>query len=109
MHKVSRGFVRNAFLGNSVDWPNQAKIQIADYTSGFPLRAKFSEEWLGLSPNKVYMLWIKVSLSGRAAPPRVFKNEDEVKRFVLDNPDAIAYISNTAGLPKGLRAIEVEP
>ncbi len=106
--KTSRSFIRNIFLGNTVTWQSNIKVQIVDYPSELLLRRAFSEDYLSLTPMKVTMIWIKVSLSGKSAPPKILRTEEDVKRFIADNEGAIGYVSNAKELPPNVKIIEVE-
>ncbi len=105
---ISKGKLRNVFLGNSNTWENGVLIQVADYHSTNNLRIKFSENLLDISPRKVSMIWIKVTLSGKSIPPKIFRDEKEAIEFVAQNEGAIAYVENAENLPSQVKTIEIE-
>ena len=106
--KISKGELRNIFIGNTVSWKNNKKVQIVDYNSESELREEFSLNFLNLSPNKVSMIWLKVTLSGKVSPPKIFFKERDVLKYVSENVEAIGYIANKKDLPADVKIVEVE-
>lgn len=84
--------IKDIFNGDTLSWDDGSNIFVADYTANSEIRKSFSKLFLGLPPEKVYLNWIRISLSGKGAPPKIFHSEDEVIRFVEENPNAIGYI-----------------
>jgi len=99
--------LRNIFIGNKITWDDGTLIHLADYTAEEKLRKKFSEEFLDLSPRKVSMLWIKVSLSGKSVPPQIFRDEDELLNYIENNDRAIGYVSSANNLPKNIKVLKI--
>jgi ABC-type phosphate transport system substrate-binding protein len=108
IEKLSKAEVRNIFLGNTVSWNNNQRIQIVDYNSESELREDFSSIYLNLSTNKVSMIWLKVTLSGRVSPPKIFFKERDVLKYVAENKEAIGYIDTSKELPSDVKIIDVE-
>ncbi len=105
---ISKGKLRNIFLGNKNVWSSGKLIQLADYNSENKLRKQFSDKILNRSPRKVSMIWIKVSLSGKSLPPRILRNSDEIIDFVKNNEGAIAYIEQVSKFPKQIKVLKIE-
>lgn len=106
--KLSKSTLRNIYLGNTISWENSKQIIISDYVSDYELRNLFSLNYLDLSPKKVSMIWIKVSLSGKSIPPKVFHSEKEIIKFVSENEGAIGYVDKSANLPQSVKVIQIE-
>lgn len=106
--KLSKSEIRNIYLGNTINWKDSRKIQIVDYNSESELREVFSDDFLYLSPNKVSMIWLKVTLSGKMSPPKILYKSKDVVKYISDNPDAIGYIDSSNDLPADVKVIEVE-
>lgn len=100
--------IRNIFLGNSSVWENGIYIEVADYNSGSEIRNNFSQKFLQLTPRKVSMIWIKVSLSGKSIPPKIFDSGNDIVNFVSKNAGAIGYIASEHELPSNVKTINVE-
>lgn len=107
IEKISKSHLRNIFLGNNIAWENGRRIQIVDFVSESPIRKQFDENTLLLSPQKVGMIWVKVSLSGKSIPPKIVHDEEDVKSFIGNNEGAIGYVKNTANLPQSVKIIQV--
>lgn len=100
--------LRNIYLGNTNVWENGAFIKISDYSATSSFRKDFSLKFLDLSPSKVSMLWIKVTLKGKSIPPKIFDNEIDVLNFVEQNKDAIGYINSELKFPTSIKVLEIE-
>ncbi len=105
---LSKAALRNIYLGNTSTWDNSKQIIITDYVADNNLRSEFSDKYLNLSPKKVSMIWIKVSLSGKSVPPNVFHTESEIIKFVSENEGAIGYLASAVNLPKNIKIIQVQ-
>ncbi len=104
---LSKANLRNIFLGNTITWATDQFIKVADYTAESKVRKEFSNNYLDLTPQKVSMIWIKVSLSGKAVPPKIFRDEDELKQFIAENENAIGYVSSSQNLSQKLKVIQI--
>ncbi len=107
IEKISKSMLRNIFLGNNTTWENGRRIQIVDFVSESPIRKQFDENFLMLSPQKVGMIWVKVTLSGKSIPPKIVHAEEDVKNFISENEGAIGYIKNSLNLPQSIKTIQV--
>ena len=105
---LSKAAVRNIYLGNTTNWETSNFIKVTDYTSDSKIRIAFSSNFLDLTPQKVSMIWIKVSLSGKAVPPKIFRDEEELKQFISENDNAVGYISSSQNLSKNLKIVQVK-
>lgn len=106
--QLSKSTLRNIYLGNTSNWENSTQIIITDYIASNELRISFSEAYLNLSPKRVSMIWIKVSLSGKTIPPKVFHTEDEIIKYVSENEGAIGYIASSTNLPRTIKIIQIQ-
>jgi len=107
LEKISRATLRNIFLGNNTAWENGVRIQIVDFSADNTLRKQFDENILDMSPQKVGMIWVKVTLSGKSIPPKIVHGEEELKNFISENEGAIGYVKNTNNLPQSLKLIPI--
>jgi ABC-type phosphate transport system substrate-binding protein len=106
---LSKGELKNIFIGNSINWHNNKKIQIVDYNSESDVREEFSNKYLNLTPSKVSMIWLKVTLSGKVTPPKIFYKEKDVIKYISENIGAIGYINNKSELTSEIKIIEIKP
>jgi ABC-type phosphate transport system substrate-binding protein len=95
---LDRGFLEDVFLKKVTRWPNDDGIRPADLTSGSAVRQRFTEDVLKRSVDAVKGYWQQRIFSGRDVPPPEFEADDDVVKFVLKYPGAIAYVSASANL-----------
>lgn len=60
-------------------------------SKGLP-RDAFYASFAGKSPAQLKAHWSKIIFTGRGQPPREVANSVEVRKFIVDNPNAIGYI-----------------
>ena len=94
-NKVSKDEAKEIFSGARTNWANGSKVQVVDQ-SGSEVGAKFYDGFLGKSVNQVRMQWTKLVLSGQATAPTKAANDEEVKKNVSANPNALGYISSSS-------------
>lgn len=90
--------------------------KFASGTSAFPVdlpktsttRAAFSKEVIGRSTSAVEQYWLQQLFAGKDTPPPAKSSDEEVVDFVKRTPGAIGYISATAELPSGVKAITLK-
>lgn len=105
---IDKNYLKNVFFGHSVIWPNNTKIQIVDYNIESEAKSSFCSTYLDVTPNKLSRIWLQVSLSGKAVPPKIFSSEREVIRFVNENQSAIGYVESTKNLSDEVKVIPVK-
>jgi ABC-type phosphate transport system substrate-binding protein len=89
---LNPGQVADIFLGKTNRFPDGTLAQPVDLPEESPAREKFYSEYTGKSPAQVKAHWSKIIFTGRGQPPRQVGSGAEAKKFVADNPNAIAYI-----------------
>jgi ABC-type phosphate transport system substrate-binding protein len=78
------------FLGGSVLF---VPVEQAENS---PLRAEFYKKVLEKEPAQVQAIWSKLTFTGKAKPPKEYKNSSEVKKAVSESLNAIGYIEKSA-------------
>lgn len=106
--KLTNAQVRNIYLGNKITWENGSLIHLADYSAEDDIREQFSEKFLDLSPRKVSMIWLKVSLSGKSVPPQIFRSKGDLLSFISSNDGAIGYVNSIENLPENIKILQIE-
>jgi ABC-type phosphate transport system substrate-binding protein len=84
--------VADIFLGKTSHFPDGTQAVPIDQAEDSPVREKFYSQFTGKSPAQLKAYWSKIIFTGRGQPPRQVGNSAEAKRFVTQNPNAIAYI-----------------
>lgn len=104
---LPRGRVSRFFLKKALRWDSGVPVQPVDLPSGSPVREAFSRRVLEKSVGSVRAYWQQQIFSGREVPPIEKPTDEAVLEFVRTNPAAIAYVSSSATLPRGVRTIDV--
>lgn len=89
---LSKDQVADLFLGRMSRLPNGALIVPVDQAEGSAAFDQFYEKIAGKSPAQIKAYWSKIIFTGRGQPPRALRNDDEVKKHLAQNPQAIGYI-----------------
>lgn len=89
---LSKDQVADLFLGRMSRLPNGALIVPVDQAEGSAAFDHFYEKIAGKSPAQIKAYWSKIIFTGRGQPPRALRNDDEVKKHLAQNPQAIGYI-----------------
>lgn len=88
--KMFLGQVSQFYLGASTMF---MPVELPD---GSSQRSEFYKKVLEKEPAQVQAIWSKLLFTGKAKPPKELKSVAEVKKFVSENPNAIAYIDKAA-------------
>ncbi|MDF1503666.1 hypothetical protein [Roseisolibacter sp. H3M3-2] len=106
---MPREQVAKLFLRKATRWPSGAPALPVDLRGGEPAREAFTREVLGKSVPSVKAYWQARIFSGYDVPPPEQPSEAQAVAFVRANPGAVGYVSGSAVLPEGVRALAVGP
>ena len=84
--------LQDIYEGNKVSWSNNYKIFPVSMKTSLKVTQSFFEKALGKSPREMKRAWIRLTLSGEGAPPRVVGSEAEVLLYVAKNEGAIGFV-----------------
>ena len=84
--------VADLFLGKMSRLPNGVLMVPVDQAEGSAAFDQFYEKIAGKSPAQIKAYWSKIIFTGRGQPPRALRNDEEVKKHLAQNPQAIGYI-----------------
>jgi ABC-type phosphate transport system substrate-binding protein len=104
---ITKAKTADLFLKRVTRWDNGRVVTPVDLSEKSPARAAFSRELMGKEVAWVKSYWQKMIFSGRATPPVELSSDAEVLDLVRGNQDAIGYVSETAAIPAGVRALTV--
>ena len=86
--------LRRLFLGQAATFPSGKHARLATHA---PSVEAFDKSALDLQPEIVRSRWMSMLFRGEAtAMPAALANVEEVKKFVQEHPDAIAYLPASA-------------
>lgn len=87
--------LKKIFLGKSKTFPDGTQAVPIDLSSG-EARDQFVKNVLGRSESQVKAYWSKLIFTGKGQPPKALDNEAEVIKLVSEDPNSIAYVSDSA-------------
>ena len=90
MEDLSTDALRRLFLGQSTALPSGRRAQLATHAES---AERFDRDVLHLRPEIVRARWMSMTFRGETTSiPTDFSSPDDVKRFVRDHVDALAYL-----------------
>lgn len=89
---IDRAYVVKVYTGAVKGWPDGSPIFVLDYGQDSELRKIFYAKVIGKSPAAMRAIWSQNIFTGKAMPPRVTQEDNEMKRIVAGNRNAIGYI-----------------
>ena len=89
---VDKALVAKLYVGDSKSWPGGGSVALVDQPEDSPVRAAFDNDVVGKSPASLKSLWAQNVFTGKALPPKVMFSDDDVKKAVAGNKNAIGYI-----------------
>lgn len=82
--------LRRIFLGQSTTLPGGIRVRLATHVGSSD---RFDRDVLRLQPQIVRSRWMAMTFRGEATSiPTEFSSSDDIKRFVRDHTDALAYL-----------------
>ena len=90
---MDKEFVAKVYKGETKGWPSGDSVAAYDLPEDSPARAAFDQEVTGKSISQIKALWGQLVFSGKAVPPKKLDSDDEVKKAVASNKNAVGYIS----------------
>ena len=92
--QLSKQELSQLFLKKVTQWKdsNEAVLPI-DLVDNSPVRQKFSKMIHGREVASIKAYWQKQIFAGRGVPPEEKKSDEEVLKYVSENPGAVGYLS----------------
>jgi ABC-type phosphate transport system substrate-binding protein len=94
---VDKALVAKIYVGDSKVWGNGGAITAYDLPEDSPARAAFDNDIVGKSPSSLKSLWTQNVFTGKSVPPKQVASDEEVKKAVAANKNAIGYIKASSG------------
>ncbi len=104
---LPREQVARLFMRKLRRWPDGAPAEPVDLAPGAPARDAFTRAVLGKSVGTVRAYWQQRIFSGAEVPPPEKPDDAAVLAYVRTHPAAVAYVSDAAALPSGVRELAV--
>lgn len=94
--KLSQEQAVALFLGKSFQLPGAGIPVLIDQVESTEARKIFYTKVAEKTPAQVKAIWSRLVFSGKATVPKEVSNNEEVKKILSSNPDAIGYIDKAA-------------
>jgi ABC-type phosphate transport system substrate-binding protein len=92
--QLSKQELSQLFLKKVKQWKDHNETVLpVDLVDDSPVRQKFSEAIHGREVASIKAYWQKQIFSGRGVPPEEKKSDEEVLKYVSENPGAVGYIA----------------
>jgi len=92
--QLSKQELSQLFLKKVKQWKDHNETVLpVDLVDDSPVRQKFSERIHGRGVASIKAYWQKQIFSGRGVPPEEKKSDEEVLKYVSENPGAVGYIA----------------
>lgn len=84
------------FLGKSTQLPGAGIPVLIDQSETSEIRKTFYTKVTEKNPIQVKAIWSRLVFAGKGTIPKEVNNNDEVKKLLAGNPDAIGYIDKSS-------------
>jgi ABC-type phosphate transport system substrate-binding protein len=101
---IDKDWVAKVYRGEIKTWAGGTPITAYDLPEDNAVRASFSKDFLRRSVANMKALWAQFTFSGKAVPPKQVASDDDVKKAVAGNKNAIGYI-NAASADDSIRVV----
>ena len=92
--QLSKQDLSQLFLKKVKQWKDHNETVLpVDLVGDSPVRQTFSERIHGREVASIKAYWQKQIFAGRGVPPEEKKSEEEVLKYVAENPGAVGYIA----------------
>ncbi|MBK5915114.1 hypothetical protein [Rhodocyclus purpureus] len=93
--RLTRDEVVNIFLGRYRQLSSGLPAIPVDLPASDAGKASFYRLLVGKDLSDLNAYWARLVFSGRTAPPRQSNGEDDLLRFVAENPGAVGYLERS--------------
>ena len=83
--------------------PDNASISLFRLPMGDTTTLEFSNRVFGFYPYQLQRIWDRQVYSGKAKPPAVANDENELIQQIASTPHALGYISTSTPIPEELK------
>ena len=104
--KLSKADISKMLLKKVSKWEDGQKVLPIDQKADSRVRKNFSKVIHKKSVVAILAYWQKKIFTGKGVPPVEKRTNNDVIKFVKDNPGAIGYVSNNTKVT-GVEVIEV--
>ena len=91
-HAIDRNYLVAIYTGRLKGWPDGSPVFALDQTDGTSVREAFYLHFGGRTAANMQAVWAQNIFSGKGLPPKIASPDNEMKRIVSTNRNAIGYI-----------------
>ena len=91
-HPIDRSYLVAIYTGRLKGWPDGSPVFALDQTDGTSVREAFYLHFVGRTAANMQAVWAQNIFSGKGLPPKIASPDNEMKRIVSTNRNAIGYI-----------------
>lgn len=102
---LSKSEIKRIYLGKS-NYIQNTELKVINQSQKSPLSQIFLKQYLKMNQQKFIKWWLKQQIIGRARPPILTNNDQEVINNVLKETNIIGYIDKK-NLTDKLKVVEV--
>ncbi|MCP4346112.1 MAG: hypothetical protein GY795_11380 [Desulfobacterales bacterium] len=103
---LDRNVISDIYHSRKAKWNNGNTILVAMLKKG-AVHKKFARNIAGSTPAKLKNIWKKVIFTGTGTPPKIFRQESDMVRFVVNTKGAIGYIDASTS-HEGVKVISIK-
>jgi ABC-type phosphate transport system substrate-binding protein len=89
---VDKDTVAKIYKGHFKNWPSGGTVTNLALPDNNPETGKFCDEIIGKSLSHMKLLWSQMMFSGQALPPKQVLSDEEMKKTVGSDVNAIGFI-----------------
>ncbi len=89
---VDKRLIAKIYNGEAKGWESGGAIAALGLPDDNPETAMFCDEVIGKKLSHMKMVWSQMMFSGQSLPPKQVASDDEMKKMVSANVNAIGYI-----------------
>ncbi|MEC8009676.1 MAG: phosphate ABC transporter substrate-binding protein [Pseudomonadota bacterium] len=103
---INQDMIQNLFMGRSHHFSNGSEATPVNQQDNSSVRKEFELKALGRADYQMKQYWSKLIFTGKAVPPAILNNDQDIIEFVSEHKDAIGYI-NAQTSSQGVKIIKV--
>jgi len=101
---IDKDMVAKIYKGHFKNWPSGGAVADLALPDNNPETAKFCDDVIGKSLSHMKLVWSQMMFSGQALPPKQVGSDEEMKKMVSENADAIGFIK-ASSLDDSVKAV----
>jgi len=91
---LNKNEVKRIFLGKQKKWASGVRIKPVTLKNG-AVHDEFVKKFINKTPYSFSSFWKRAIVSGIGIPPKSYKSEDDIVKYVSITKGALGYISGT--------------